>query len=146
MCICSSAFQKSSQHGSRVWHCHHTGHVIHHDAAYFYLLKTLHWSWVRVIPLMLIFLTIEAIFFAGNVQKIAHGAGVTLTLMTVFLRLCMCTTKVKACLPTSANLWIFTTIPILLMPLVRMKIFRNSLPISYISLPHVLTTGWKNKF
>ncbi|MEK7257549.1 MAG: KUP/HAK/KT family potassium transporter, partial [Bacteroidota bacterium] len=43
------------------------------------------WDWLRVIATTLVFFTVEGVFFAGNLQKIAHGAGVTLGLMALFL-------------------------------------------------------------
>lgn len=51
----------------------------------FYLRQVLKWGWTRVIGASAIFFCVEGVFFAGNVQKIAHGAGVTLILMAVFL-------------------------------------------------------------
>jgi len=50
----------------------------------YFLRRKQHWSWLAIMVVISIFLTIEGIFFVGNVQKIAHGAGVTLTLMAMF--------------------------------------------------------------
>ncbi|HLF64348.1 MAG TPA: KUP/HAK/KT family potassium transporter [Saprospiraceae bacterium] len=50
----------------------------------FYLRQILHWDWTRVLVVSLLFFCVEGVFFAGNIQKIAHGAGVTLLLMTLF--------------------------------------------------------------
>lgn len=51
----------------------------------FYLRQILKWHWTRVILVSSIFFCVEGVFFAGNIQKIAHGAGVTLLLMAIFL-------------------------------------------------------------
>ena len=50
----------------------------------FFLLRKQHWSWLAIIPVSALFLSIEGIFFVGNIQKISHGAGVTLILLTLF--------------------------------------------------------------
>ncbi|MFZ1677389.1 MAG: KUP/HAK/KT family potassium transporter [Saprospiraceae bacterium] len=50
----------------------------------FFLRRKLHWSWVPIALVTSLFLSIEGLFFVGNVQKIAHGAGITLILMTLF--------------------------------------------------------------
>jgi KUP system potassium uptake protein len=50
----------------------------------FFLRRKQHWSWLPIIMVTALFLCIEGIFFVGNVQKIAHGAGVTLILLTLF--------------------------------------------------------------
>lgn len=51
----------------------------------FYLRQRLQWKWVSVLAASALFFFVEGVFFAGNVQKIAHGAGVTLILMTIFV-------------------------------------------------------------
>lgn len=51
----------------------------------FYLKSILQWDFLRIGLVAALFLTIEGIFFVGNVQKIAHGAGITLGLMSMFL-------------------------------------------------------------
>lgn len=51
----------------------------------FYLKRKLHWNWVYVALLTGLFLTIEVFFFAGNVHKLAHGAGFTIGLMMIFI-------------------------------------------------------------
>jgi KUP system potassium uptake protein len=51
----------------------------------FYLRKKLHWDWIRVIGLTLIFLLVEISFLAANVHKLAHGAGFTMLLMIFFI-------------------------------------------------------------
>ncbi len=50
----------------------------------FFLRRKLHWSWIPIVLVTSLFLSIEGLFFVGNVQKIAHGAGITLILMTLF--------------------------------------------------------------
>ncbi|MGB3080859.1 MAG: KUP/HAK/KT family potassium transporter [Saprospiraceae bacterium] len=50
----------------------------------FFLRRKLHWSWIPIGMVTSLFLSIEGLFFVGNVQKIAHGAGITLILMTLF--------------------------------------------------------------
>jgi len=50
----------------------------------FFLRRKKHWSWLPIAVVTTLFLAVEGIFFIGNVQKIAHGAGVTLILMTLF--------------------------------------------------------------
>ncbi len=50
----------------------------------FYLRKKLHWNWIYIGPMMSLFLTVEIIFLAGNMHKLAHGAGFTILLMTFF--------------------------------------------------------------
>ncbi len=50
----------------------------------FYLKNNLHWDWLRIGLVTSLFLAVEGVFFAGNVQKIAHGAGVSLAIMSVF--------------------------------------------------------------
>ncbi|MBK9984594.1 MAG: KUP/HAK/KT family potassium transporter [Saprospiraceae bacterium] len=50
----------------------------------FFLRRKLHWSWIPIGMVTSLFLSIEGLFFVGNVQKIAHGAGITLLLMTLF--------------------------------------------------------------
>lgn len=51
----------------------------------FYLKWIRHWDYLRIGLIAVLFLTIEGLFFVGNVQKIAHGAGITLGLMSIFL-------------------------------------------------------------
>lgn len=55
----------------------------------YFLRRKKHWSWPVIAIVTAIFLTVEGIFFAGNIQKIAHGAGVTLILMTFFFLIMM---------------------------------------------------------
>lgn len=50
----------------------------------FFLRRKLHWSWIPIGMVTTLFLSIEGLFFVGNVQKIAHGAGITLILMMLF--------------------------------------------------------------
>lgn len=50
----------------------------------FYLARRLKWHWWAVTGVTLIFLSVEGVFFAGNAQKIAHGAGISLGLMAMF--------------------------------------------------------------
>ncbi|MGB3074462.1 MAG: KUP/HAK/KT family potassium transporter, partial [Chitinophagales bacterium] len=50
----------------------------------FFLRRKLHWSWIPIGMVTSLFLSVEGLFFVGNVQKIAHGAGITLLLMTLF--------------------------------------------------------------
>ena len=52
---------------------------------FFYLRRKLHWNWIYVSALTGLFLTIETFFFAGNVHKLAHGAGFTIGLMLLFV-------------------------------------------------------------
>jgi KUP system potassium uptake protein len=52
---------------------------------FFYLGKKLHWNWVYVTALIGLFFTIESFFFAGNLHKLAHGAGFTILLMMLFV-------------------------------------------------------------
>jgi len=51
----------------------------------FYLRRKLHWHWLWVGLLTSLFITIESFFFAGNVHKLAHGAGFTILLMLLFV-------------------------------------------------------------
>lgn len=51
----------------------------------FYLKRKLHWGWIWVGLLTGLFITIESFFFAGNVHKLAHGAGFTIVLMMLFV-------------------------------------------------------------
>lgn len=51
----------------------------------YYLRKKLHWNWVFVGGITGVYLIIEGLFFAGNVHKLAHGAGFTLLVMLLFV-------------------------------------------------------------
>ncbi|HUR31816.1 MAG TPA: KUP/HAK/KT family potassium transporter [Saprospiraceae bacterium] len=51
----------------------------------FYLRRKLHWNWVYVGLLTALFLSIEGFFLAGNIHKLAHGAGFTILLMLLFV-------------------------------------------------------------
>jgi KUP system potassium uptake protein len=53
----------------------------------FYLRRKRHWSWIKVAPLTLLFLTVETTFLTANVHKLAHGAGFTMILMFLFTAL-----------------------------------------------------------
>ncbi len=50
----------------------------------FYLSRRLKWRWSATTAVTLVFLSIEGVFFVGNAQKIAHGAGISLGLMAMF--------------------------------------------------------------
>lgn len=51
----------------------------------FYLRKKLHWDWLRVGALTVLFVLIEISFLAANVHKLANGAGFTMILMCLFM-------------------------------------------------------------
>ncbi len=51
----------------------------------FFFRRKLHWDWVRISLLSALFLTVEAIFFAGNAHKLIHGAMFTILLMFFFV-------------------------------------------------------------
>jgi len=50
----------------------------------FYLRRKKHWSWIKVAPLTILFLSIETTFLTANAHKLAHGAGFTMLLMFAF--------------------------------------------------------------
>ncbi len=51
----------------------------------FFLKRVLNWGWFRMIGTIIVFFVIEGFFFASNAQKIAHGAGFTLIIMSVLM-------------------------------------------------------------
>ena len=51
----------------------------------FFLRHKLHWDWIRVGSLTILFLAIELSFLAANAHKLAHGAGFTMVLMLIFI-------------------------------------------------------------
>ncbi|MBK9103405.1 MAG: KUP/HAK/KT family potassium transporter [Saprospiraceae bacterium] len=51
----------------------------------FFLRHKLHWDWIRIGALTLLFLAIELSFLAANAHKLAHGAGFTMVLMLFFI-------------------------------------------------------------
>ena len=51
---------------------------------FFYLRRKRHWSWFKVIPLTLLFLSIELVFLSANMHKLLHGAGFTIVIMFIF--------------------------------------------------------------
>lgn len=53
----------------------------------FYMSRKKHWPLWQVIPLTLLFLTVETTFLTANVHKLAHGAGFTIILMLLFTAL-----------------------------------------------------------
>jgi KUP system potassium uptake protein len=53
----------------------------------FYMSRKKHWPLWQVIPLTLLFLTVETMFLTANVHKLAHGAGFTIILMLLFTAL-----------------------------------------------------------
>lgn len=50
----------------------------------FYLKKRLHWDWLRVGSITLLFVSVECFFLSANVHKLWHGAGFTILLMVLF--------------------------------------------------------------
>jgi KUP system potassium uptake protein len=50
----------------------------------FYFKKRLHWDWLRVGFLTLLFLTVELFFLTANLHKLLHGAGFTMAIMFLF--------------------------------------------------------------
>lgn len=51
---------------------------------FFFFRKKLHWDWVRVVGITMLFIVVESFFFAANLHKLAHGAGFTILLMVLF--------------------------------------------------------------
>lgn len=51
----------------------------------FFLRQKLRWPVWQVAAVTAVFMAVEIVFFAGNLQKITHGAGVSLGLMSIFL-------------------------------------------------------------
>jgi len=60
-----------------------------------YLLYRKHWSIIQVAFLTLLFATIEGLFTIANLQKVAHGAWVTLALGGIFFLVMFITNKAE---------------------------------------------------
>ncbi len=50
----------------------------------FYLRRKLHWDWLRVGAITLLFFAVESFFFSANLHKLYHGAGFTILVMVLF--------------------------------------------------------------